>query len=207
MAGLTSAEIDVTALAALDVLGYTVARQMPARSAIEPLMVGYNVDCGEQDWKLKFSVRGGTSVATIATTELAARSPDDRDVDRMIESIQQDIEIPTHLTLNYMSKTRDYDRASQHSYRADKSMQVPMTIDVPLVFSDTQAKQLVETAHKILYQARRKYRFTTTMKYLLLSPTDLATVGGKLMRVTAVNYRLPILEFSAESEEGGAYTG
>ena len=207
MTPLTASDIDVSALTGITVLGYAVTRQMPARTAIEPLMVGYNMDCGEEDWKIVFKLRGGTSQVDIPTTDLGARMLGDPIVDKLIQVNQQPIEIPTYLTLNYSSKNRDYERASQHSYRADIVNQVPMSIDIPLVFTDTQAKQLVEISHQILYQAMYKYQFRTGMKYIRLSPTDLATVGGKLMRITSVAYQLPILEFTAESEEGGEYTG
>ena len=207
MGGLEESEIDVSALSGLEVLGYAVTRQMPARAAIEPLLVGYNVDCGEQDWQLRFAPRGGSSAASIPVSDLAARTPGDPEADRLVETIQQPVELPTMLTLNYLSRDQDYERASHTSFRPDLPGPVPMSIDVPLVLTDAQALQLVEQSHKILYQARRKYRFSTSIKYVRLSPADPATVGGKLMRITAVDYRLPLLEFSAESEEGGAYTG
>lgn len=205
MAGLVAGdEIDVSALTGSDVLGYVITRQMPARQALEPLMVAYHLDCGEVDWKLKFSQRGGSSADTILSTELAAREFGSARADRVTETIDQAIEVPATLSFFYISKGRDYDKGVATSYRCHRTdLTTHQSIEVPVIMTDTQAKQTVEIAHKILDQTRHKYRFQTSMEHVRLSPTDLVTVCGKLMRITGVSYDLPVLVFQAEAEEGG----
>ena len=87
----------------------------------------------------------------------------------------------------------------------DKPLFVPMTMALPLVMTDEAAKRQGEVALNALWASRCKYRFTLGPKYLYLSPTDVITVGGKSMRITAIHYRGLMMEVTAESEDGGNY--
>ena len=119
-AGIGSSLIDVTELTD-DVIGYQIPRQMPARTALETLMTAYNFDAVERDWQLYFRKRGSTSVASIASNELRVHRSGDQMPDKTIETRTQDLEIPTHFTLSYESKVRDYEIASQNAVRVDKA--------------------------------------------------------------------------------------
>ena len=152
------------------------------------------------------SSAAAASVATITTGELgvvegAGVTPGTR----LLEARPDPQELPTHLTVNYESKARDYDNASQNAARVDKPLFVPMTMALPMVMTDEAAKRQGEVALNALWASRCKYRFTLGPKYLYLSPTDVITVGGKSMRITAIHYRGLMMEVTAESEDGGNY--
>jgi hypothetical protein len=127
-AGLAAEDISCATLSGDSILGYGVMRQTPARSCIEPLLLPYAFDVAEIDWQLKAVKRGGASVVTIPDAELAAAPYGSEPVDRLVETREQDIELPTRLTLTYEDKARDYDLASQNAVRVDRPAEVPMNI-------------------------------------------------------------------------------
>jgi hypothetical protein len=204
-AGITAAHIDVTDLTD-DVLGFTVPRQMPARTALETLMAAFNFDAAEEDWKLVFKKRGAASIATIAAADLRAHPADGQVPDRAVETRTQDLELPTHFSLSYESKARDYEIASQHAVRVDKATFLPKSSALGLVMTDDYAKQQAELLLKQMWRGRHKYAFSTTYKYLKLAPGDVTTVNGKEMRVIEMSDRGGIIDFACEAEEAGGWT-
>jgi hypothetical protein len=205
-AGIAALDVNSAALESDLVLGYGVTRQMPARTAIEPLMQPYQFDMAEIDWQLKAVKRGGASAVTIPDADLGAVPYGAESGDRVIETDEQETERPTHLNLTYEEKQRDYDLGAQQAVRVDRPHYVPMTIASPLVLTATMAKRAVEVALAAYHQSRRSYKFSTGPKYIEYAPTDVVTVAGKNMRITSVAWRDGVVEFTAVAEEGGSYT-
>jgi hypothetical protein len=207
LAGIAAASMDLTDWAAMAVGGYAVTRQMPARTALEPLLQFCKSDVSELDWLLHFVPRGSSSVVSIDNDDLGVvRDDPDADADRLVETRYQDADLPTHLTMNYESRLRDYDTGSVNAVRIDKVHYLPMTISMAMVMTEVQAKQLAEILLKTLWGSRTRYRFATTGKYLYLAPSNIITVGGKNMRIIEMVDRRGLIEFTTESDEGGAYT-
>ena len=204
-AGIDSSSIDVTELTD-DVIGYQIPRQMPARTALETLMAAFNFEASEVDWKLVFKKLGSASVATITTAELRAHIAGSTVPDLSIETRTQDMELPTHFTLSYESKVRDYEIASQHAVRVDKATFLPKSSALGLVLDDSHAKQQAEIILKQMWSGRHRYAFQTGWKYLKYAPGDVLTVSGKDMRITQMSDRGGVVEFSCAAEAGGVYT-
>lgn len=204
-AGIAASKIDVTDLTD-EIEGYAITRQMPARTALEPLLPSFIFDVAEVDWKLHFVKRGSASVATILSSELGAvLNGEEFAKNKMIEYRGMDSEIPTHISLNYESINRDYDVTVQRASRIDRRHILPMDISTPVVMTDQAALRQAEIILKALWIARIKYRFSTLMKYLYLAPSRVITVGGKVMRILEMHDRNGVIEFFCESEAVGAY--
>lgn len=204
-AGLDTSEIDVSALSD-DVVGYQVPRQMPARSALDVLVAAYALDVSEVDWKIVFKKRGGASVATIPSTDLRAHAAGSQAPDIAVETRTQDLEIPTHLTVSYESKVRDYEIASQHAMRIDKGRFLRRTAALGIVLEDAVAKQVAEVTLKQLWTARHRFAVAVGHKWLKIAPGDVVTPAGKTMRVTECAYRFGVVDLVCDSEASGAYT-
>jgi hypothetical protein len=204
-AGITSDLIDVTQLTD-DVIGYQVPRQLPARTVLETLMVAYNFIGCEEDWKLVFKKRSTTSLATITAAELRAHPAGREAPDRAIETRTMDVELPTHLTMSYESKVRDYEIATQHAVRVDKAAFVTRSSAIGVVLDDTYAKRQVEIILKQMWAGRHKYSFSTTYKFLKLAPGDPITVNGKLMQVADMADKGGIVDFMCDGLEAGVFT-
>jgi len=204
-AGIGSTLIDVTELTD-DVVGYTIPRQIPARTALETLMTAYQFDAVEQDWKLYFKKRGSSSIQAISANDIRAHHASEQTPDRAVEVRTQDLEIPTHFTLSYESKVRDYEIASQNAVRVDKATFLPKNGSLGLVMTDSHAKQVAEITLKQFWVNRHRYTFSTTNKYIKLAPGDVITVSGKMMRIIEMADRDGVVDFVCESEDGGVYT-
>jgi hypothetical protein len=204
-AGIDAADIDVTALTD-DVVGYTIPRQMPARTALETLMAAFRFDAAEEDWKLVFKKRGSASIATLTADDLRAHPAGASAPDLAVETRTQDLELPTHFTLSYESKVRDYEIASQHAVRVDKATQLHKSASLGLVMDDSTAKQTAEVLLKMMWVGRHRYGFSTTWEFIRLAPGDVITVMGKEMRIVQVDERGGVLDFACEAEESGVYT-
>ena len=203
-AGLAAGDINVSALTD-DVVGYQIPRQIPARTALETLMAAYSFDAAEEEWKIVFKKRGGASAATLTSADLRAHAAGTQAPDLAVETRTQDLELPTHFTLSYESKVRDYEIASQHAVRVDKETQLMRSSSLGLVMTDSSAKQLAEVLLKQMWVGRHRYAFSTTYKWLKLAPADVITVNGKEMRIVAVADRGGVLDFACDSEEAGVY--
>lgn len=204
-AGITADLIDVTQLTD-DVIGYQVPRQLPARTVLETLMVAFNFIGCEEDWKLVFKKRSTTSVRTITAAELRAHPAGRPAPDRAIETRTMDVELPTHLTMSYESKVRDYEIATQHAVRVDKSAYVMRSSAIGIVLDDSHAKQQVEILQKQMWSGRHKYSFSTTYKHICLAPGDPVTVKGKLMQVSDMADKGGIVDFLCDGLADGVFT-
>jgi hypothetical protein len=169
-------------------------------------MAAYNFDASEVDWKLYFRKRGTASIATIPQADLRAHPANAQAPDLSVETRTQDIELPTHFTLSYESKVRDYEIASQHAVRVDKSAFVTKSSALGLVMADDHAKQQTEILLKQFWTGRHRYGFSTGWKYLKLAPGDVITVAGKDMRIAEMSDRGGIIDFQCTGEEAGVYT-
>jgi hypothetical protein len=169
-------------------------------------MVAYNFIGCEEDWKLVFKKRSTTSLATITAAELRAHPAGREAPDRAVETRTMDVELPTHLTMSYESKGRDYEIATQRAVRVDKAAYVMRSSAIGVVLDDTYAKQLVEIILKQMWAGRLKYSFSTTYKFLKLAPGDPFTVNGKLMQVADMADKGGIVDFLCDGLEAGVFT-
>ena len=183
-AGLDSSFVNVTDLAGTMVRGYIRNAQMTARAALEPLASGFFFDAVESADKIVFKHRGGASVATIAYDDLGASSESSQ-ADRVVTTITQDNELPIELNMQYADPARDFQLGSQRSRRQIPKSQKIDTVQMPISWSGTEAKQAVEKLHYTAWDDRTTYAFSLPAKYLRLEPADVVMlpVNGVLKRV------------------------
>ena len=185
-AGLDSSFINVTDLASTMVNGYIRNAQMTARAALEPLASGFFFDAVESGDKIVFKKRGGASVATIAYDDLGAASEGSQE-DRVVTTEVQDNELPIELNMQYTDPARDFQIGSQRSRRQIPKSQKVDTMQMPISWSGTEAKQAVEKLHYTAWEERTSYAFSLPLKYLRLEPADVI-----LLPVNGVNKRVQI---------------
>ena len=111
-AGLVAADYDITDLTGTDVTGYSVNRQMSARSAIQPLQQTYFFDAAEIGGKIVFVSRGGASSNTLTDGDLI--SSERGELISITRGSSE--EIPTRVTVNYV-KPGDYEIGTQYDSR------------------------------------------------------------------------------------------
>lgn len=179
-AGLDSSEYDASALSALTVWGFSVSKQSTVRSALEPLGQAFFFEGVESDWKMKFVERGGSSADTLSTDYVGelTTSPEDTPIK---ENRVQEVELPERVTVRYGDVDLDYEQGAQHKKRIfaptpTMRSQEEVVIDLPVVGFGDGMKQLAEKILYTVWAERVNYEWRAPWRYLLLDPTDIATL-------------------------------
>lgn len=186
---LTAADLNVTALAAIDVQGFALTQQGSIRDALELLRGAFFFDATESDYKLKFVLRDGASIVTIPQDDLGARSPGESAIDPLRTVRMQELELPRRVNVNYVDRDADYQIGKQSSKRTATESQQEVTIGLPVVLTAEQAAQVAEAAMYEAWTLRESHELATSRAYALYEPCDVITAvaGG-------VNHVLRLVE-------------
>lgn len=174
---LAASDLDVTALTDT-VSGYTVARQMTAREAIEPLAQTYLFDGVESDDVVKFVKRGGAAALTIPQADLIDLDERGRVVS---EERTQEVDLPERLSVVYVDRSTDYQQGTESFKRTRQPTPVVRsrreeTLRLPIVLTATEAKRTAERLLVSAWNERSGRRFRTAQRYLALEPTDVINI-------------------------------
>lgn len=209
---LTPSDIDVSDLEDDEVIGYIIAGQNSARDGIAQLTLVYFFDGVESDFLLKFPQRGGAVARTIDTDDMIR----DSDTHIVTETRAQELELPARLSVSYMNYARDYEINVQTAKRIvepESAMQSrdQADIQVSVVMTTNQAKQLAEKALYSLWIERMAYADRLPWTHLDLDPTDVValttdteTIGRTRLTTIDVGENLT-MEVTALREEEGQY--
>lgn len=190
-AGLADSEFDVTDLIGHEVLGYSVTRQAPIRSAIEPLMRGYLFEGAESDWQMKFVMRGHAPVMTIEEKYVGRLQTD---AEPIKEVRTQEIELPERFYVRFSDKDQDYQQGTASDRRV--SLPVPsqhsrneVTLDLPIVGQATPMRQLAQRWLYLSWAERASIEAVVPWRYIRLDPTDVLEMEhrGELRRLRAAS--------------------
>lgn len=173
-AGLTAGQIDVTELTD-SVIGYTRTRRMAARAALEPLRAAFSFDAVESGDKIVFRKRARASVASITSEDLGA-GEDQAATEAMQHERAQEAELPDALTVSYRSLENDYQPGTQMARRRAGTSDQQATVEVPVVMTDDQARQVAEVLLYSAWIGRNKRTIATTRKWAKIEPTDIIEV-------------------------------
>lgn len=203
--GLSLSDIDVSELTD-QVSGFTVTRQMAARSAIEALMPAYFFDAVESDYRVKFPKRGRPVAFTIPDEDLAAR-PAGGEAPALVEvKRKQEIDLPQSVSVKYKDIEADYQVGTQYERRMAGRSQSDVTIDLPIAMSAEKAKQVAAAALYSAWAERTGITFATSLSYARLEPTDMAIVHGRLVRIVHRKRNGGVLEWEAYADGNTIYS-
>ncbi len=172
--GLVSSQYDVTRLTDL-VEGFIVTKQSTVRQLLEQLQQAYFFDAVESDGQLKFIKRGGEAVVTINQDRMVpiAGSGTIREVCHITRA--QELELPRQINVVYLNRLSGYQPSTQISQRQTVSAVDIVTINLPIVLSDQQAKVIADISLYNAWMGRTSYRFMLPTQYAALEPTDIVT--------------------------------
>jgi hypothetical protein len=208
-AGLTAAQIDVTALTDI-VDGYAIASPTSVRDAITALMPAYYFDAVESDGKVKFVKRGGAIAVVIPDDDVGSfvagsEPPEPVETTRRMEN-----ELPRVMNVRYLLEATDYAPATKAARRLVGSSGEEQTMDLPLVLTDQKAQEISEVNLHGAWVARLTYSFTLPRKYGYLEPTDIIVVPvegvGYTMRLTKTVNDDGIIRCEATHDDSNVYT-
>jgi hypothetical protein len=191
-AGLTTGQIDVTALAAT-MRGYALTRQATARAALEPLLKAYFVDAREEDAKIEFINRADqVSLFDVAYDDLAAAADGGEMGDAMPLARTEEAQMPRSVTVTFIDQEADYQIGTQRAIRQIATAINEQTDELPMAITATRAATVADVLLYDAWSQRNQRSVSLTRAYAAVSPGDLGTFEYPqgtytLKRVTRVN--------------------
>jgi hypothetical protein len=205
--GIEDAELDTSDLTSDTVRGYLISQQTPARGALEQLCAAYFFDGRESDGVLEFIKRGDSPAVTLDDDDLGCYENDD--VQELADAVRiQEEELPKSLTINYANVGRDYQAGAQYSIRQSVLNGTDATIQLPIAFTDDEAKAIVDKMMFAAWENRHKFTLKTWQAFSKLDPADVITARGETLRIITRNEGVNgIIELEAVRELPQIYTG
>lgn len=181
---------DMSALAGLSVRGYAIAKPMPMRAALEPLMAAYHFDVAEIDGEILAVLRGGASVATLTEDDMGAAEVH---APKLTATRQNVIELPSRIDVSFIDAEADYQPGLQQARRLTASHENILTLQLPIALTTLEAARLAETHLNIAWwMGQYNLDMTLTFDHLRLVPTDVVDlpvfgqqVSARLLDITA----------------------
>lgn len=209
--GLEDADIDVTDLTTLSVIGYQVSRVCDGRSAIAVLrQIGF-FDAVESGRQVKFVRRGKATVRTLTTAQLGAHENGSEPPPLVTTRLTQDVELPRQLFVAYREQARDYEPGQQASpTRLITDAVNDVYIDVACVIDATTAAKAAEVIWADMWAARWQHTLDLDGSQTALEATDcvLCPVDGRLERLRIVSTEdsaIVLRKLALVRDDDGAY--
>jgi len=207
--GLVPADLELAALTD-NVRGYGIARRMSARAALEPLLAAYRTELVESDDVIKAVKRAGTVVDTVDELDLGARVYGDSPRSPLVGRRLLETELPRLLELRYPDADADYEPGVQPAKRLTGGSVDAITVDLPVVLSATEARQLADVMLYDRWTGRMLYSLDLPRKYAHLEPTDVITVASDgsayTLRIVAKTELDGLLSFECVAEDAAVHT-
>lgn len=207
-AGVTA--YDVSALSGLLVRGYTLARPMPMRQGLEPLMAAYHFDVVEVDGEMRAILRGGASARTLTDDDLGAG---ETATARMTTQRGSLTEMPSRVDVQFVDYANDYQSGMQFATRITANHTNIVQVQLPMALTTQEAAQLAEIhLNQAWWSGQYGIDTALTFDHLALHPSDVVTlpVHGETptARITEVTAGAPgIMQVRAVPDLASLYTG
>lgn len=202
---------DVAELDEIMVSGFVVTRQMSAVEALNYLAAIYYFDGVPHGATLYFKLRGGSSVMTISTDDLAAHDFGADSPDALTEDRDKEIDVPQTFSVNFTNIDNDYQQGSVPALRLNAYSQQVATLDATAVaMTTTQAIQLAETAKITSWIERTKNTFSGDYRLKALQFADVVTIDDgvtlRRRRVTKTTDQQGLMQFECVADDASAYS-
>ena len=207
---LTAVDLDVTELTD-QVRGYRISALGAIRAGLDPVRAAWPFDVVQSGYKIKFKKRGSASVATITAGELDAHAAGEAPGVSITDSREMDLILPYKVSVKYLDTTREYDTNEQYAERLNTDAVNESAIDLPIVFTATEAAGKAETLLYMYWLDRYDVAFKLPPAYAHLEPGDVITINATLatysLRLTSVQH-MPDgrLECQAKYNSASIYT-
>lgn len=177
-----SVEIDAFALRGTTVRGYALGTDCSTWDAIKPLGAAYAFDLSMRGPGFRAIKRGGLMRTIIPEGEYGADQVGSRPTTTKTAKLPTTSKLPEAILLNYLAASRDYQPSTQRAGRNETRSENVISIDVPLVMTDDEARNL---AQRSLYESAARQQpldLSLSARYRWLESGDLVglTVAGNV---------------------------
>jgi hypothetical protein len=134
--------------------------------------------------------------------ERLAQAPEPLEMTRVPEA-----ELPRTVFINFYNVDADYQQGSQYWRRTVTQSQSDVTLDLPIVFTPTEALDRAQWHMHFAWLERDRFTFYTTRKWSKLTPTDVVVVRGVNIRITSkVESPNGLIKFEGVRAFAGGFT-
>jgi hypothetical protein len=173
-------QIDASDLAGIDVPGYVVGSRTDVRSNLVPLMIAFDYNVVESDWKLKFLRYGKASSRTLLARDLGVGANRSQDEALQIKQAQ-DLDQSMQIDIRHLDPARD-EQENVASYKrtivpySTVGSQSLTTLDVPVSLAQLDAATVAKRTLARMWTERNTGETRLPPKYLGIDPLDVITV-------------------------------
>lgn len=143
LAGIASADLDLTGLTNSEVRGYRITERGSVRAALEPLQAAFPFDVAATGYKLRFKSRGGSSVATIPEEGLGTVATGEQAAVLLTVAREMDTQLPRKVSVRYLDVDREYDLGEQYAERPCNSVN-ERVVELPIVMNSQEAARTAD---------------------------------------------------------------
>ena len=174
-AGLQYTDVDASDLEGIAITGISSAGDQTSRSIIEQLQAVFLFDAIERSGKIVFKRRNANTAYEIPDEYLGAYETSPPNEPYTLQ-YKDERELPRRLTINYLSKDKDYQQGTMSAYRQITQSKNEQTVSVQMVMADTDAKELAEVRLFEEWQNRKTLSLTLSNQFGWLLPGDILKV-------------------------------
>ena len=176
--GLDDLDIDLTDVSDIAVRGYSLTNESSLRSIVEQLQIPFNFNVIESDFKLKFKKNLSNIVKVIDIKELGAMnySPDMNFENDFTTVRQLEQDLPKRVDITYIDFDDDYNQNTQQAIRENVKTQTVASVELPVVLSANEAKEIVQRSLYDYYIQRSTYTFSMNYDHINLEAGDIIQI-------------------------------
>lgn len=209
-AGLQYTDVDASDLEGLAITGISSAGDLTRRSIIEQLQAVFLFDAIERSGKIVFKRRNANTAYEIPDEYLGAYETSPPNEPYTLQ-YKDERELPRRLTINYLSKDKDYQQGTMSAYRQITQSKNEQTVSVQMVLSDNDAKELAEVRLFEEWQNRKTLSLTLSNQFGWLLPGDIVKVPIQEQKqnfmITKTTYGKPgLIKIEAVATNQQVYT-
>lgn len=141
LGGLEESQFDVSRVPGC-LRGYVINGPLDTLSAIQPLMLAYNLTCQEVNGKLVFFEKGSEEYVTVPSSDLAAHTPGSR-VPRLLSIADANgIDLPSRVDVKFIDPDLDLLGGGVAERRVSVPNQAQTTLDYPITLRSDEARTI-----------------------------------------------------------------
>ncbi|WP_127900455.1 baseplate megatron protein TIM-barrel domain-containing protein [Solirhodobacter olei] len=165
------------------VRGYSVAETGSARSALQPLLMGYGADVAERNGTLRFAIRGGEPAGEVDPERVVETGAS---AGTLAAERAAAAETSGCVRLNFVEAEGDYQARAAEAIFPDAAEHSVAVTDLPLVLTQGEGRAITERWLAEARVARETVKFSLPPSQSALGAGDVVVLKGERYRIDRV---------------------
>lgn len=174
--GLSEGDLDVSELENISCHGFSISDTSSGESAITQLQRFGHFDCAETEGILKFPIRGGDPIRTIAESELATHEDGSEPGDKLTLTFNNENSLPKEVEVTYPDANLDYNNNVKRARRIYGSTSKKTKVMLNVAMTAEEAQKVAWVLLLDAWTGRHPGEFTIPIDHLDLEPCDVVVV-------------------------------